>query len=158
MQKILLSFILANQCYLNKSIFTIVYKRSYIYIYIYIYGWVLECWIGASVSSFDPSFGNLACLATLKSCDTTKQSVYGWQYIMSHRQHGYHWPSLATSPYRSSLPAGLQGYIPYPHRAAVCMFEVAVLLLPGHMWESIGVHLLWAGPCFSSSVLHVWFV
>ena len=38
--------------------------------------------------------------------------------------------------------AGLQGYIPYPHRAAVCMFELVVLLLLGHMWGSIGVHLL----------------
>ena len=50
---------------------------------------------------------------------------------------GYHWPSLATSPYRSSPLAGLQGYILYPHRAAVCMFELVTLLLLGHMW---GVH------------------
>ena len=32
------------------------------------------------------------------------------------------------------------------------------MLLPGHMWGSIGVHHLWAHPCFSSSVLYVWFV
>ena len=38
--------------------------------------------------------------------------------MMSCRQHGYPWPSLATSPYRSSPLVGLQGYIPYPHRAA----------------------------------------
>ena len=44
--------------------------------------------------------------------------------IMSCRQHGYPWPSLATSPHRSSPLAGLQGYIPYPHRADVCMFEL----------------------------------
>ena len=77
--------------------------------------------------------------------------------IMSCRQHGYPWPSLATSPYRSLPLAGLQGYIPYPHIAAVCMFVLVVLLLPGHMWGSIGVHHLWARPCFSSSVLHIWF-
>ena len=41
--------------------------------------------------------------------------------IMSCRQHRYPWPSLATTPYHSSLLAGLQGYIPYPHIAAVCM-------------------------------------
>ena len=58
--------------------------------------------------------------------------------IMSGRLHGYLWPSLATSPYRSSLPAGLQDYIPYPHIAAVCMFELVVPLLLGHMWGSIG--------------------
>ena len=78
--------------------------------------------------------------------------------IMSCRQHGYPWPSLATSSYRSSPLAGLQDYIPYPHIAAVCMFELVVLLLLGHMWGSIGVHHLWARPCFSSSVLDVWFV
>ena len=78
--------------------------------------------------------------------------------IMSCRRHGYPWPSLATSPYRSSLLAGLQDYIPYPHRAAVCMIELVVLLLLGHMWGSIGVNQLWARPCFSSSILHVWFV
>ena len=78
--------------------------------------------------------------------------------IISCRQHGYPWPSLATSLYRSSPLAGLQGYIPYPDIAAVCMFELVVLLLLGHMWGSIGVHHLWARPCFSSSVLHVWFV
>ena len=50
---------------------------------------------------------------------------------------GYPWPSLATSPYHSSLLAGLLGYIPYPHIAAVCMFELVVLLLLGHMR---GVH------------------
>ena len=66
------------------------------------------------------------------------------------------WSSLATSPYRSSPLASLQGYIPYPHIAAVCMFELVVLLLPGHMWGSIGVHHLWARPCFSSSVWFVW--
>ena len=44
---------------------------------------------------------------------------------MSFRQHGYSWPSLATSHYRSSPLACLQGYIPYPHIAAVCMFELA---------------------------------
>ena len=52
---------------------------------------------------------------------------------MSGHRHGYPWPSLATSPYRSTPLAGLQGYIPYPHKAAVCMFELVVLLLPGHM-------------------------
>ena len=78
--------------------------------------------------------------------------------IMSSRRHGYPWASLATSPYHSSPLAGLQGYILCPHIAAVCKFELVVLLLLGHMWRSIGVHHLWARPCFSSSVLCVWFV
>ena len=33
---------------------------------------------------FDPSFENLAFLTTLKSCDTMKQSVCGWQYMLSY--------------------------------------------------------------------------
>ena len=78
--------------------------------------------------------------------------------IMSCRQHRYPLPSLATSPYHSSPLVGPQGYIPYSHIAAVCMFYQVVLLLHGHMWESIGVHHLWARVCFSSCVLRVWFV
>ena len=42
--------------------------------------------------------------------------------ITSRRQHGYPWPSLAISPCRPLLPVGLQGYIPYRHRAAVYRF------------------------------------
>ena len=78
--------------------------------------------------------------------------------IMSCHWHGYPWPSLATFPYRSSPLAGLQGYILYPHIAAECMFVLVILLLPGHMWGSIRVHHLWVHLCFSSSVLHVWFI
>ena len=57
--------------------------------------------------------------------------------IMLCHRHGYPWPSLANSPYHSSLLAGRQGYIPYPHIAVVYMFELVVLLLLGHMR---GVH------------------
>ena len=78
--------------------------------------------------------------------------------ILSYHLHGYPWPSLATPPYCSSFLAGPQGYIPYSHRAAVCRFELVTLLLLGHVKGSIGEHHLWARPCFSSSVLHVWFV
>ena len=35
---------------------------------------------------FDPSFKCPMYLATLKSCDTMKQSVYEWQYIRSPSQ------------------------------------------------------------------------
>ena len=64
--------------------------------------------------------------------------------ILSRHQRGYTWPSLATPPNRSLLPVGPQGYTLYPHRAAVCRFEQAVLLLHGHVKGSIGVHHLWA--------------
>ena len=78
--------------------------------------------------------------------------------ILSCHQHRYPWLSLATPPYRSSLLTGPQGYILYPHRATVCRFELVALLLLGHVKGSIEEHHLWARPCFSSSVLHVWFV
>ena len=42
-------------------------------------------------------------------------------------------PISLPPPYRSSLLAGPQGYIPYPHRAAVCRFELVALLLLGHV-------------------------
>ena len=78
--------------------------------------------------------------------------------ITSRYQHGYPWPFLAIPPYRALLPAGLQGYIPYRHRAVVCRFWLVVLLLLVHVKGSIGVHHLWAHPYFSSSVPRVWFV
>ena len=39
-------------------------------------------------AGFDTSFKCPTCLATLKSCDTTKQSVCGWQYIYIVRDEG----------------------------------------------------------------------
>ena len=93
------------------------------------------------------------CLIKKKNELTEKKDT-----IMSCRQHGYPWPSLATSPYHSSPPAGLQGYILCPHIVAVCKFVLVVLLLHIHMWGSTGVHRLWARPCFSSGVPRVWFV
>ena len=78
--------------------------------------------------------------------------------IMSHHQHGYPWPSLATPPYRPLLPADDQGYIPNRHITAVCRFELVVQLFLVHVKGSTGLHHLWACPYFSSSVPHVWFV
>ena len=49
--------------------------------------------------------------------------------IMSCCQHGHRRPSLVTPLYRSSLLAGPQGYIQYPHRAVVCKFEMVTLLV-----------------------------
>ena len=54
--------------------------------------------------------------------------------------HTYHHHVLPLA--RISLTLSRQGCIPYPHIAAVYMFELVVLLLLGHMWGSIGVHHL----------------
>ena len=51
-----------------------------------------------------------------------------WDVIMELEKFR---PSLATPPYCPLLPAGLQSYIPYQHRAAVCRFELDVLPLHG---------------------------
>ena len=67
-------------------------------------------------------------------------------------------PFLATLPYRPLLPAGLLGYIPYQHRAALYRFELVVLSMLVHVKVSAEVHHLWVPPYFSSCVLHVWFV
>ena len=57
-----------------------------------------------------------------------------WAIFCNHHHHHHHrLLRLArislTSPYYSSPLAGLQGYIPYHHIAAVCMLELVVLLL-----------------------------
>ena len=51
-------------------------------------------------------------------------------------------PLSPLIPIVHRLWAGLQGYSPYPHMAAECMFELVVLLLLSHMWGSIGMHHL----------------
>ena len=56
---------------------------------------------------------------------------------MSCPQHGYPWPYHASPSYRSSFLVGPQGYIPYPHGAAVCRFEIVVLLLLSHIKGSM---------------------
>ena len=51
----------------------------------------------------------------------------------------------------SFIASGMsQGCNPYTHIAAVCMFELVLLLLNGHMRRLIGVHPLWACSSFSS--------
>ena len=73
----------------------------------------------------------LICLHTVKWFQVLLCNSNIIIIIMSCRQHGYPWPSLATSPYHSSPPAGLLDYIPCPHIAAVCKFGLVVLLLLG---------------------------
>ena len=64
--------------------------------------------------------------------------------------------SLTLSPplpivHSSGRSAGLAP--PYPHRAAVCRFELVTLLLLSHVKGSLGAHHLWARLYFSSGVL-----
>ena len=110
-------------------------------------------------------------------CGMTRPGIEPWSHgslaniltifiiltIMSCRQHGFPWPSLAISPYRSSPLVGLQGYNPYPYRAAVCMFELVVLLLLGHMWVihrsiSLMSSSLLLQPCPACLVRLTWIV
>ena len=95
---------------------------------------MLELWGMQSTPSL-PSLPVPVCPGVVAS---VKSLIYGLNrtnsiIIMSCHLHGYPWPSLATSPYHSLPLAGLQGYVPYPHIAAVCMFRLVVLLLLGHM-------------------------
>ena len=83
--------------------------------------------------------------------------------IILFHQHRYPCPFLDTPPYRSSLPAGPQCYTPYSHRAAVCRFELVVLLFLGHVKGSIGVHHWWARTlllqqCLACLVRLIWTV
>ena len=75
--------------------------------------------------------------------------IYIIVIILSSHQHRYPWPSLATPPYHSWLLAGPQGYIPYDHWAAVCRFELVVLLLFSHMMGPIYIYKCVLVGCFS---------
>ena len=117
-------------------------------------------WIATVGIGIHPTKASLSQLVNFKNAIWTLEERYAIIIIiiMSRRLRGYPWPSLAISPYHSSPPAGLQDYNPCPHIAAVCKFVLVVPLLHIHEWGSTGVHRLWARPCFSSSVLRVWFV
>ena len=105
------------------------------------------CW-GCAVSVKSSQLESFLVSRQLMSCDTMKQ--YDIIIIMSHNQHGYPWTSLATPPYRTLLPVGLQVYIPYWHGAAVCRFELVTLPLFIHVKGSTGVCHLWVRLYFSS--------
>ena len=85
--------------------------------------------------------------------------IYIYIYHIYHHHHHVVRParisltlSLPTSTYHSSPLAGLQGYIPYHHIAAVCMFELVVLLLISHIrarQEYITYVLVLASPTVS---------
>ena len=130
----------------------IVFTSSFYFVFLSSVLWVpTKCQFCSSLLSLVILLRLLSITPMYITCE------YAWTIIiiMSCRQHGYLWPPLATSPYRSLPLAGLQGYILYPHIAAVCMFELVVLLLLGHMW---GVHR--STSLMSSSLLlqHVWFI
>ena len=68
--------------------------------------------------------------------------------LMCEREYHHHHhvvPSLAPSPYHSLLLVGLQGYIPYPHIAAVRAGR------PAFTWSYTVVH--WSTSLMSSSLL-----
>ena len=139
---------LGKNLYFSVSFLSLSLSLSLSHTHTHIHSYVCLClWVSLSV-----------CLSVQELLVYLRHSSQIIIIIMSCRQHGYPWPSLATSPYHSSLLVGLQGNIPSPHIAAVCMFELVVLLLLGHMRGSIGVHHWWVRPCFSSSVLRVSFV
>ena len=91
---------------------------------------------------------NLCSLLNAKSC------LYIYIIIliiitMLCSQHRYPWPSLATPPYCPLLPAGLKGYIPNRHRAAVCRFELVILSLWRCPQEYITYELIPTSPAVS---------
>ena len=73
--------------------------------------------------------------------------------IMLLHQHGYPRSFLATVLCRPLLPVGLQGFIPYRHRAAVCRFKLVVQNLFDHMKGSTGLHHLFSLARWESSSL-----
>ena len=69
--------------------------------------------------------------------DSFKNEItYKLIIILSCHQHGYPWPSLATPPYRSSLPVGPHGYLRI----------LTELLYVGSSWPLCFCTAMWKGP------------
>ena len=125
---------------------------KFVYIYIYIY--IREC-VRVCAFKFLQPYNKRNHFFFLGRI--SKKYIYIYIYIYHHHHHVLR-PArisltlLSTSPYHSLPLAGLQGYIPYHHIAAVCMFELVVLLLIGHMrgpQEYITYELVLASPAVS---------
>ena len=78
--------------------------------------------------------------------------------IMSCREHGFPWLSLAIRLYRPSHSAGPLEYILCLYRAVEESFLADVQYLLVRMKVSTGERRLWARSYFSRSVLHALFV
>ena len=74
--------------------------------------------------------------------------IYKYIYIMSCRSHRYPWPSLATSPFRSSPLAGSSGLHPVSSHSCCMYVRAGRPVLPGQMWGS-----RWSTSLMSSSLL-----
>ena len=135
------------------------YKSVYMYLYVYV---CMNIWM---------NIYRYICIyiyVYICVCVHIYINCYTCVCIKIHIQELYHHHhhvvlvariSLTLSRHSSlSFIAGLLEKILYPHIVVECMFALVVLLLHGHVWGSIRVHHLWVHPCFSSSVLHVWFV
>ena len=115
-------------------------KYMYMYLYIYICLFITDRFIHLYYIDLDYFF----------SLSFIHSFIHLYIYIYIYIYHQHHVVPLARIPltlsyhfpYPSSPLSCLQSYIPYPHIAAVCMFELVILLLLGHMWGSIGVHHL----------------
>ena len=81
-------------------------------------------------------------------------TIYMYIYIdICHHHHRVVLPArISLTLSRTFSRLVLRATSRNPYIAAECMFELVVLPLLGHMWGSMGVHHLWALPCFSSSV------
>ena len=118
------------------------FRDSYVlcYIYIYIYEHYMSI-LHIAVSGY----GIDASLQWLKDCIKNSKGRLITALTSSSSCRAAARISLTLSRHFSLSfidPVGLLDYIPYLHIAAVWMFELIVLLLPGHKWGSIGVHHL----------------
>ena len=101
-----------------------------------------------------------------KMCHANNEKQKTANDAKNHHRHHHHVVPLVrislTLPRHFSLSfiasGRSSGLHPVSSHSCWMYVRVVVLLLPGHMWGSIGAHHLWARPCFSSSVLQVWFV
>ena len=110
------------------------YTHTHTHIYIYIYIYIL-LYLYIVFNSIDSAYVNSS--SSLSSCRAASTNIPG-----------------PLSPLLPILQRLSKVFMATSHIAAICMFELVVLLLFGHMWGSIGVHHLWARYVFCLSTGH----
>ena len=130
--------------------------------------WVSEmlyiCYLDLTGEGRKRSLQKIPTSASVCAAQPSSTLPYSTHLYILHNHHHHHvvlvaWISLTLSRHSSlSFIALGRSSGQHPVSSHECMFVLVVLLLHSHVWGSIRVHLLWVRPCFSSSVLHVWFI
>ena len=133
---------------------------------------ILFCFISSAIFLLNNNQCYNICLCRVNFYNLYDHLNYIYHHNHHHHhlvpQHGYPWPSLATSPYRSPPGVGLQGLIPYPHIAAYIYFvfclynkffvrELWILILISSLFPQLPIFFVYAyGIRFFFSYIYIY--